>query len=154
MMAHSIKDGGHNFSPSLLSSHKWKPQCRNEFEPSEASREVFSVLVRKITTYLKVPVYSTSRNLLCSHKKKQHFFPVGTDIRRLCSQGTQRRNKFSKLILVCMATRSVTVLYSESTRVDISNIFAMLVVVFENRRLQRQRSFQKTDCHWKFVSTG
>ena len=43
--------GGHNFSPSPLSTHIWKPQYGNKLiEPSEASRKVFSVLVRKMAT--------------------------------------------------------------------------------------------------------
>ena len=64
-------------------------------ESSEAIREVFSVLVRKMTTrapnatFLKVPVYPSRANILCSRG----------DTRGVCSQGTQRTNKSYNLYL-------------------------------------------------------
>ena len=77
------------------------------------------------SSYYRHP--STLRVEISSVPKENIF---REDKRDLCSQGTQRTN-----IFFCVTTY----LYSESTRVDISNIFALLV--FEDRRLQR--SFEK-----------
>ena len=63
---------------------------------------------------------------------------------RLCKRHIVCRHFLVYLyIFFCSTTCIRSVLYSESTRVDISNIFALLV--FENRRLQRsQFQFKKT----------
>ena len=73
----------------------------------------------------KVPVYSSSRNL-CSHKRL----------------GGYAENQKNCLFFLPHYTAHDQFFIPESTRVDISNMFALLVS--ENRQLQRpSRSFQK-----------
>ena len=87
----------------------------------------------------KVPVYPTSRNLLCSHKNifREH-------IRGLCWQGTQRTNIF--------------VLH------DYMYSISSLFWIYQNWHLKYIRAARiwklststelSKNCHWKFVSTG